>query len=243
MLKIIITGPESCGKTTLARQLSAHFQTPLVEEYARIFFEEKQTPQYNAADLLKIAMGQSAAEKQAERTLLAQFPSKKASNSPNLILCDTDLLTIKIWSEEKYGRCDPWIIERISDFRSHCETRSNQISSNQSAKSSNVKRQTSNTPFQTSSFKLQTLNTPLQTSNFKGETIYLLCSPESIAWEADPLRENARDRDRLFAIYEKNLTFHKKNCMILRGGIDARFEEARRLIDKVTRLLDRQMMQ
>ena len=44
MLKIILTGPESSGKTTLAQQLVAHFNAPLVEEYARVFFEKKRDP-------------------------------------------------------------------------------------------------------------------------------------------------------------------------------------------------------
>lgn len=174
-----------------------------MEEYARHFFEKKQTPQYNEADLLKIAEGQFAAETQAETALLAQITSKKASNLPNLILCDTDLLTIKIWSEEKYGRCDEWIIERISDFR--C-----QISSSQRPVLSNVR---------------------FNTSYFIPHILYLLCSPEGIAWEADPLRENANDRERLFAIYEKNLIFYQKNYVILRGDIDARFKEASRYIN------------
>jgi nicotinamide riboside kinase len=202
MLKIIITGPESCGKTTLARQLAAHFHIPLVEEYARHFFEKKQTPQYNEADLLTIAEGQFAAEKQAETALLTQFASKQASNLPNLILCDTDLLTIKIWAEEKYGRCDEWIIDKIS-----------------------------NSKFQISNNQPPVLSSP-HTSYFIPHTLYFLCSPEGIAWEADPLRENATDRERLFNIYEKNLMAYQKNYVILRGGIEARFEEARRLIEQ-----------
>ena len=189
MLKIIITGPESCGKTTLARQLAAHFQTPLVVEYARHFFEKKQTPQYEEADLLKIAEGQLAAEKQAEIALFEQLRSKNASDSPPLVICDTDLLTIKIWSEEKYKRCDEWIILHFTTSSSHLPT------------------------------------------------LYLLCSPEGIAWEADPLRENATDRERLFNVYEKNLVFYQKNYVILRGGIDARFNEASRYINQVERLL------
>ena len=35
MLKIIITGPESSGKTALCKALSKHFKIPYTEEYAR----------------------------------------------------------------------------------------------------------------------------------------------------------------------------------------------------------------
>ena len=223
MLKIIITGPESCGKTTLARQLAAHFQTSLVEEYARHFFEKKQTPQYNEADLLKIAERQLAAENQAETAFLAQFTSKKASNSPNLILCDTDLLTIKIWSEEKYRRCDAWIIEQISNENFPISDEKRVISDSQLIIPSSLPLPISKVIARHEAIKLH--------------TIYLLCSPEGIAWEADPLRENATDRKRLFNVYEKNLVFYQKNYVILRGGIDDRFNEASRYINQVERLL------
>jgi nicotinamide riboside kinase len=184
MLKIILTGPESCGKTTLARQLAEHFDVPLVEEYVREYFEKKQTPQYKEADLKEIAIGQIAAEKKAENMLFKQFARKKHANKNLFFICDTDVLTIKIWSEEKYGHCDEWIIEQV-----------------------------------------QMPDSPtLQTSNFKLQTLYLLCSPEGIAWEADPLRENPNDRERLFEVYEKELILYEKDYKVLRGGISERFE-------------------
>ena len=31
-----------------------------------------------------------------------------------IIICDTDLLTIKIWSEYKFGKCDSWILDKIN---------------------------------------------------------------------------------------------------------------------------------
>jgi len=35
MLKIIVTGPESSGKTTLCKELSKHFKIPFTKEFAR----------------------------------------------------------------------------------------------------------------------------------------------------------------------------------------------------------------
>jgi nicotinamide riboside kinase len=199
MLKIILTGPESCGKTTLARQLAKHFDVPLVEEYVREYFEKKQTPEYEEANLKEIAIGQIVAEKKAESTLLKQFMGKNRTNKPPFFICDTDALTIKIWSEEKYGRCDEWIIEqcKISDF----------------------------------TFQIPDMSR-LQTSKFKIQTLYLLCSPEGIAWETDPLRENPNDRERLFLVYEKELIFYRKDYKILRGGIFERFEDAKNILQE-----------
>jgi nicotinamide riboside kinase len=199
MLKIILTGPESCGKTTLARQLAAHFNAPLVEEYAREFFEKKRTPQYKVSDLTKIAIGQINAEKKRLDIVNQQVIANETSEKDAILICDTDVLTIKIWSEEKYERCDEWIIEQISDAH-----------------------------FQMPNAKLTT------PSNFKLQTIYLLCSPEGIAWEADPLRENPNDRARLFDIYEKNLQFYEKNYFILRGPIFERFAYAKAMILEIS---------
>lgn len=92
---LVITGPESSGKTTLANQLSDYWKTPLVAEVARAYLNEKNS--YQQHDLLEIAKQQH----KQEQVLLSRSPEK--------IVCDTDLLVIMIWSEVKYGRCDPWI--------------------------------------------------------------------------------------------------------------------------------------
>jgi nicotinamide riboside kinase len=91
--KIIITGPESSGKTTLCNALSNHFNLPFSKEYAREYLNALKRD-YNPDDLLKIAKGQLQTEN-------------------GLQLLDTDLITIKIWSEYKYGRCDKWILDQI----------------------------------------------------------------------------------------------------------------------------------
>jgi len=92
---LVITGPESSGKTTLASQLSDYWKIPLVSEVARDYLNKKDF--YQQHDLLKIAKQQH----KQEQALLSHFPEK--------IVCDTDLLVIMIWSEVKYGHCDPWI--------------------------------------------------------------------------------------------------------------------------------------
>jgi nicotinamide riboside kinase len=98
---IVITGPESAGKTTLAGQLSAYWKSPLVAEVARGYLEAKHS--YQQYDLLEIAKQQH----EKEQKILSQFPKR--------IVCDTDLLVIMIWSEVKYGRCDSWIYETFEN--------------------------------------------------------------------------------------------------------------------------------
>lgn len=100
MKKIVFTGPESSGKTTIAQRLAMDFKAPLVDEYARTYLTQLKRP-YQASDLWNIARGQLAAEKNA------------AGSSPHLLICDTDLWTILIWSEEKYGKVDPRIFKAL----------------------------------------------------------------------------------------------------------------------------------
>ena len=98
MPKIIVTGPESSGKTTLCKALSEHFKIPYSEEFARGFLNELGG-NYKKDDLLKIAKGQLNSEE-------------------NTQLLDTDLITIKIWSKYKYGSCDKWILDQIERQKS-----------------------------------------------------------------------------------------------------------------------------
>jgi len=93
MLKIIVTGPESSGKTTLCKALSKHFHLPFSKEYAREYLDELDRD-YEKNDLVPIAKGQLESEINSQ-------------------LLDTDLITIKIWSEYKYGSCDKWILDQI----------------------------------------------------------------------------------------------------------------------------------
>ncbi len=102
MYKLVIIGPESTGKSSLSEALSRHFGEPWVPEYAREYLEGLGRP-YRYEDLLQIARGQIRTEDE----LTAQ--------AKGLLICDTDLRVIKIWSEHKYGRTDPWIKQQIKE--------------------------------------------------------------------------------------------------------------------------------
>jgi NadR type nicotinamide-nucleotide adenylyltransferase len=96
MYKIAITGPESTGKTTLAKQLAEHYNTVWVPEYSRVFLK-KTTGKYTEKDLVQILNGQLDIEKNL---------IEKANK---FLFCDTDPLVIWIWSMVKYGYVDPQI--------------------------------------------------------------------------------------------------------------------------------------
>ena len=100
--KIAITGAESSGKTTLANSLGTIYKCNVVKEFAREYLNDLNRA-YNYEDLLKIAKGQFKEEKRLE-TL-----EKK------ILICDTAIHTIKIWSLEKFHKCHCWTIKKKED--------------------------------------------------------------------------------------------------------------------------------
>lgn len=98
--RVAIVGPECTGKTSLAVSLASHLQTHCVPEFARQYLEALERP-YTKSDLLTIAQGQ------------VRLEDELAHTANNILICDTNLLVVKIWSEFKYGMCDPWILEEI----------------------------------------------------------------------------------------------------------------------------------
>jgi NadR type nicotinamide-nucleotide adenylyltransferase len=103
--RVCVFGPESTGKTTLARRLAEHFRTVCVPEYARTLLETK-LGDLGPDDIPLIARGQMAAE------------DALARNARGLLVCDTDVLTTTIWSDVLYGSCPSWIRE-VADRRTY----------------------------------------------------------------------------------------------------------------------------
>jgi len=101
---ISITGPESTGKSMLAKQLAQHYATVFVPEIARDYLQ-KLDREYGFEDIVIIAKEQLKAENHA------------AEKANNYLFCDTDLLVTKVWSNFKFGKCDPWIEESVKIHR------------------------------------------------------------------------------------------------------------------------------
>lgn len=98
VLKIAMFGPESTGKTTLSRQLAAHFDTVWAPEFARDYLQlklDKTGRICEPDDLMPIAIGQVKAENDALLT------------AHKYLFCDTNLLVTKVFSEIYYNFCDP----------------------------------------------------------------------------------------------------------------------------------------
>lgn len=97
IVKIVLFGPESTGKTTLSKQLARHYNTVWAPEYAREYLQKKwnnHRKTCEAKDLIPIAIGQMKLE------------NKLAKKADRILICDTDLLETKVYSEEFYGFVD-----------------------------------------------------------------------------------------------------------------------------------------
>jgi nicotinamide riboside kinase len=90
-LRVVLTGPESAGKTQLAAQLARKFKTLWTPEIAREYLTE-YGPDYGPEDVVKMA------QLQAERA------EELAASCPEIVVEDTDVLTHRIWFREKYGQ-------------------------------------------------------------------------------------------------------------------------------------------
>lgn len=94
--RIVLTGPEATGKTTLAKALARHFRSPWQPEMARAYADEVHR-ELNFTDAELIAGRAIAAEDAA------------VANAPPLLVLDTDLISTVVYVRHYYGPCPAWI--------------------------------------------------------------------------------------------------------------------------------------
>lgn len=96
MIRVVVTGSECTGKTTLSEALAEHYGTLCVPEFVRSFVEEKgRAPEYQ--DVEAIARGQIALE------------DETVSKASGLLIQDTDLLSTVVYSRHYFRDCPEWI--------------------------------------------------------------------------------------------------------------------------------------
>ncbi|MDX1277592.1 AAA family ATPase [Oceanihabitans sediminis] len=103
-IKVVLFGPESTGKTVLAKRLAVHYQTVFVPEYSREYAEEKfkNKELLTSEDVLPIAIGQMKNE------------NRFAKKTDSVLICDTDLLETKVYSEVYYPEANYPLIEKYA---------------------------------------------------------------------------------------------------------------------------------
>jgi len=105
-IRVVLTGAECSGKTTLAAHLAGRFGAPLALEYAR-WYLERHGPAYDYPLLRRLCRCHEAWQR---RRVPARAP---------LGVFDTDTLNYKIWCDVVYGRCHPEIRRRVERERRH----------------------------------------------------------------------------------------------------------------------------
>jgi len=108
IIKIVVIGPESTGKSSLCESLAKHFNTRWCPEFAREYLLKHGT-NYTFEDLLSIAKGQLLMEEEYAQSLLNDSPE----NTSRLLFIDTDMYVMKVWCEFVFGNCHKWILEQI----------------------------------------------------------------------------------------------------------------------------------
>jgi nicotinamide riboside kinase len=100
MKVLVLTGPESSGKSWLSNEIHANFGGILVSEYVRHFIDsEERETRYD--DISSIAHGQLNWEDEAR------------ARQPSLLILDTHLLSNILWSRTLFGACPAWIEQAL----------------------------------------------------------------------------------------------------------------------------------
>ncbi|WP_419783163.1 AAA family ATPase [Maridesulfovibrio sp.] len=101
MLRVVLSGSECTGKSTLAAALAAHYGVEPVPEYLREYFALKSGI-LTADDVIPIADGQLRLESEA------------AAKGFNPLICDTDIISSMVYAKHYFGTCPDWLNDKFA---------------------------------------------------------------------------------------------------------------------------------
>lgn len=105
LIKVVVIGPESTGKSSLCAELAEHFSAQWCPEYAREHLTVHGKT-YGYDDLLTIAQKQLALED--------KYTNEALNNDQSLLFIDTDMYVMKVWCEYVFQKCHHYILEQIT---------------------------------------------------------------------------------------------------------------------------------
>ncbi|MDR3706204.1 MAG: ATP-binding protein [Paludibacteraceae bacterium] len=105
MKRIVVIGPESTGKSTLARGLAFHFDCPWIPEYARSYMEGLNRP-YTYEDVELIARHQLEE--------LRAYETRFSTTTAPYLFLDTDLIITRVWFLHVFKREPQWLDTAIN---------------------------------------------------------------------------------------------------------------------------------
>ncbi|GKT28916.1 ATP-binding protein, partial [Aduncisulcus paluster] len=92
MLRVVLTGSECTGKSSLAAKLAEHYKVEFVPEYLREYFAMKNGI-LTVDDVIPIAQGQ------------LQYETDIANKGYNPLICDTDIISSIVYAKHYFGVC------------------------------------------------------------------------------------------------------------------------------------------
>lgn len=104
MYKIGVIGPESTGKTSLARYLAKRYNAVYVPEYARTFVEQKGTTEVSYEELCTIARHQ------------IEEMERLRGSGQEVAVFDTELIVTKVWFEYAFQKAPEWLDSAIRNY-------------------------------------------------------------------------------------------------------------------------------
>ena len=105
-LRVVLTGSECTGKSTLADMLAAHYEVPCVHEFLRDYFIDHDGV-LTLDDAIPIVKGQLASEDSVETAVSdADIP---------VMLFDTNALSSVVYNKYYYGTNPEWIEQAFAD--------------------------------------------------------------------------------------------------------------------------------
>lgn len=114
LIRIVVIGPESTGKSSLCEALAKHFNAAWCPEYAREYLTS-HGKEYTFEQLDEIARGQLILEEEYAARAIKGWKEQQDKITPKpLLFIDTDMYVMKVWCEFVFGKCHPWIKEEIS---------------------------------------------------------------------------------------------------------------------------------
>jgi NadR type nicotinamide-nucleotide adenylyltransferase len=121
LIKVVVIGPESTGKSTLCELLAQHYNTQWCPEFAREYLLTHGMD-YTFDDLLNVAKGQLAMEDEYTQSIVGSsesgvksslYDSELRTKNSQLLFIDTDMYVMKVWCEFVFGKCHKWVLEQI----------------------------------------------------------------------------------------------------------------------------------
>ena len=113
MFKVGIIGPESTGKSTLARYLARKYKGTYVPEYARTYVEQLMA---NGRTANGESWTNSITYDDVCTIAKHQIEEIQSLSDEETVFFDTELIVTKVWFDYAFGRVPEWLNEAIKRY-------------------------------------------------------------------------------------------------------------------------------